>query len=201
MKKGRVLLVAGMLAVFLNVSGAYADTMFGLGATLFVDGDGVFGINAIVPQVGWTSAKRKYVTRRATRADDLYQGIPEGTLFKDFQGMEFDHFDVSILFDMTTGFGLYADVLNFSSGLTTEFYFLPLWKGTLGAGIGGGWGFVNWIEAAVTHKEVPNPYGAPYVRVTVPYVLFGLIKTGVYFDYFFTDDPYTQFNVVALFLL
>jgi hypothetical protein len=201
MKKRSVLVVLAMLimAAFLSVSGAYADTMFGAGATLFWDGDGAFGINAIVPQVGWTSAKRDTVTKIADAFDEAYRGIPRGRTFADFRGMEFDDFDVSVLFDLTIGFGLAPLGLNLTSGLTLEFYFLPLWIGTLGAGLGGGWGFIGektFIRDG-RYGEITS-FGAPYIRVTVPYILFGLLKTGVYFDYHLADDPYTQFNVVVM---
>jgi hypothetical protein len=198
MKKQSVLVVLGMMAVFLNVSEAYADKMLGLGAAMFWDGDGGFGFSAIMPQVGWTSAKRETDTRRATAVDESISGIPRGAIIEEFTGMIFDGFEFSMLFDLMMGFTLSGKV-NATAGLTAEFSFLPLWLGTLGVGIGGGWGFVDWIAYKAAEGR-SNPYGVPYARVTVPYILGGRFKTGVSFDYFFTDTPYTQFNVVAMLL-
>jgi hypothetical protein len=197
MKNKMIMTVAA--AVFLNVSGVYADTMFGLGGTVFFGGDGEFGLNAIMPQVGWTSAKHNVVTRRATAADEVFRGLPRGMPIEEFTGMEFDGFDWSVLFDLTVGFSL-PEEANVSTGLTAEFYFLTGRLGTLGAGLGGGWGFLNFIDALTTTDSRPNPYGAPYVRATVPYIFLGLFKTGAYFDYYLTDDPYTQFNMAFMLL-
>jgi hypothetical protein len=99
------------------------------------------------------------------------------------------------------GLGISPFTLNVSAGLTAEFYFLPeLWLFKMGAGIGGGWGLIGLDQAFSTEIDRPNPYGAPYIRATIP-ILLGSIKTGAYFDYYFMDKPYTQFNIVLAWML
>jgi hypothetical protein len=190
------MMMAVVAAVFLNASGAFADTMFSVGGTVFFDGEGALGFNGILPQVGYMSAKRDIRTRIATEWDEARGVMLKGYPITEFFGWDFNGFGYSILFDLTIGMGLSPLTLNLSSGLTAEFYFLPeLWIFKIGAGIGGGWGFIGWNKALSTENDMPNPYGAPYIRATIP-VLLGPFKTGVYFDYYFTDEPYTQFNIV-----
>jgi hypothetical protein len=198
MKKRSVLVVSAMLimAAFLSVSGAYADTMFAAGGTVFFQGSGA-GTNLVLPQVGYMSAKRHTISRIATRQDENLYGVLEGRHFTKYIGWDYDDFDYSILFDLTMGFGIYPDVLNISAGLTVDFYFLPelLWIYKIGAGIGGGWGLIGLNQTLFSTGDDWPKYGAPYIRASIP-ILLGTFKTGVYYDYYLMDDPYTQFNIV-----
>jgi hypothetical protein len=192
MKKKMMMTVVA--AVFLNVSGAYAETVWTvLSGAVFSHGDGGVGVNSFLPQVGYMSAEKDsekrldHIGHVGGREVPYYVTRPLGWKFNDF--------DYSILFDLTVGFGFGPDVLTASSGVTAEFYFLPaLGHCRIGAGIGAGWGLIGW-NLLLQGEDIQNPYGAPYARITIP-VMLGLFKTGVYFDYHFTDEPYTQLNFV-----
>jgi hypothetical protein len=198
-KMTKKMAMAVIAAVFLNVCGAYADRMFALGGTMFFHGNGGIGLNGTLPQVGYISAEKDIDERRVIKWDSVYGEYP--VYYTRPLGWKFNDFDYSILFDLTAGFGFAPDVLNVSAGLTAEFYFLPAflkhWR--IGAGIGGGWGLIGWNKLLL-EKDTQNPYGAPYARVTIP-ILLGMFKTGVYFDYYFMDEPYTQFNIVFALML
>jgi hypothetical protein len=195
------MIMAAVAAVFLNVSGAYADTVFAFGGAMCFPGDGGVGWNGFVPQVGYMSAEKK-----VHREIDTWIATPSGRVpaykVKPL-GWKLDGFEYSILFDITFGV---AGGLNVSSGLTAEFYFLSLDVFGTGAGIGGGWGLIGFdrlLRGELFEMEgeyMPYPYGAPYIRGVIP-VLLGTFKTGVYFDYYFMDEPYTQFNIIVALLI
>jgi hypothetical protein len=192
-KMKKKMIMAVMAAVFLNVSGAYAETMFSFGGAMFFHGDGGVGWNGFVPQVGYMSVKKKIERKITGWITTPNLQIPRYSVRPI--GWDFDGFEYSILFDITFGLGFAPDMLNLSSGLTAEFYFLTLPLIGLGAGIGGGWGLIgfDWL---LREEDMQYPYGAPCARVTIPIVV-GTFKTGVYFDYYFMDKPYTQFNIVC----
>jgi hypothetical protein len=74
----RKMILTVVAVLFLNVYGTYADVMMGIGGTVLFEGDGTLGFSAILPQAGWTSAKRE--TRRiiSTEWDEIHRGIPIG---------------------------------------------------------------------------------------------------------------------------
>jgi hypothetical protein len=181
MKKHFLLL--GMLAAV--TVWASAEMTVNLGGTVFWDEDGA-GANFILPQVGYMSAEKEYI--RADRDIADFRGVPVGTPV--FSGWKFRSFDYSIFIDLGAGCGFENTKFNFSGGMTAEFYFVPVFSTCrIGAGIGGGWGFIDVLK-----DNRQNPYGAPYVRATIPF-LVSVFKLGVRYDFYFTDKPYTQFNI------
>jgi hypothetical protein len=188
-------MTAVIAAVFLNVSGAYAERMSVVGVPLFFSGDGGTGVNFFLPQVGYMSAEKDYVTKVR-----VIMGVLD--YYEEFAGWKFNRFDYSVLFDLTLGIAPTDETeLNASAGLTAEFYFLPAISqhSKIGVGVGGGWGY-QMLLSEERKAGWPTPYGAPYARVTIP-VLLGVFKTGVYFDYYFMDGPYTQFNIILALMM